>query len=147
MPLLSDAKTCYVGTTPIKKIYAGSRLVWGALNLRMVICAIPGNSSGTITRLCAEFTELEDCDDCATLRSTYEYRFYALSGWTAWQGFSGWRTNTDIPMCYIALGQADDTRFQDGFFELRTNGNVEQVKIDLANTPHIGTISPDYLYC
>ena len=28
MPLLSDAKTCYVGTTPITKIMAGSVQVW-----------------------------------------------------------------------------------------------------------------------
>ena len=28
MPLLNDAKTCYVGTTPISKIYAGTQQVW-----------------------------------------------------------------------------------------------------------------------
>ncbi len=28
MPLLNDAKTCYVGTQPITKIYAGTELVW-----------------------------------------------------------------------------------------------------------------------
>ena len=28
MPLLSDAKTCYVGTQPITKIYAGTQFVW-----------------------------------------------------------------------------------------------------------------------
>ena len=28
MPLLSDAKSCYVGTTPITKIMAGSVQVW-----------------------------------------------------------------------------------------------------------------------
>ena len=28
MPLLSNAKTCYVGTTPITKIYAGTQFVW-----------------------------------------------------------------------------------------------------------------------
>ena len=28
MPLLSDAKSCFVGTTPVNKIYAGSDLVW-----------------------------------------------------------------------------------------------------------------------
>lgn len=28
MPLLSDSKSCFVGTTPVNKIYAGSDLVW-----------------------------------------------------------------------------------------------------------------------
>ena len=28
MPILDDAKTCYVGTTPITNIYAGTQLVW-----------------------------------------------------------------------------------------------------------------------
>lgn len=28
MPLLSDAKSCFFGTTPVKKIYAGPDLVW-----------------------------------------------------------------------------------------------------------------------
>ena len=28
MPLLSDAKSCFIGTTPVNKIYAGPDLVW-----------------------------------------------------------------------------------------------------------------------
>ena len=141
MPLLNDAKTCFVGTTPITKIYAGSQLVWGALQLRMVNFVVPGVPG---TFLGAEFAEREGCVDCAEMKATYQYRFYALGGWIAWQQFSGWRTNTDGLMAYVSLGSSGDSRFQDGLFELRTNGKVERITIDLPSVPTVGTITPEF---
>lgn len=140
MPLLSDAKTCYVGTTPITNIYAGTQLVWGALQLRMVNFVVPGQPG---TFFGAEFAEREECVDCAEMKATYDYRWYALSGWTAWQQFSGWRTNTDGLKAYVYVGTPGDSRFQDGFFELRTNGKVERITIDLPSVPNVGTITPE----
>ena len=141
MPVLNDAKTCYVGNQPITKIYAGTQIVWGSLLLRMVKFSVPGTSG---SYLGAEFVEQEECADCAEMKTTYQSRFYALSGWSTWQQFSGWRTNTDGGKAFINLGQSDDTRFQDGLFELRTNGSVEQVTIDLLTAPNVGTIVPEF---
>ena len=78
------------------------------------------------------------------MKATYQYRFYALDSWIAWQQFSGWRTNTDGLMAYVSLGSSGDSRFQDGLFELRTNGKVERITIDLPSVPTVGTITPEF---
>ena len=139
MPLLSDAKTCYVGTQPITKIYAGTQFVWGALQLRMVafrVLGFPGN------RLGAEFLEREECVDCASLKSTYQWRLYANGGWIPWEPFSGWTTDTNGTTAYIYVGGPTDNRFDNGLFELRTNGTVERINISLTGLPDVGLISP-----
>ena len=140
MPLLNDAKTCYVGTQPITKIYAGTQMVWGSLQLRIVKFSVPGLPG---LFLGAEFVDQEECADCAEMKTTYQYRWYALSGWTSWQQFNGYRTNTNDLVAYVYIAPADDTRYQDGLFELRTNGSVEQVTIDLLTAPNVRTIVPE----
>ena len=140
MPLLDDAKTCYVGTTPITKIYAGSQLVWDALQLRLVIASISGGS-----RIVAEFAENEDCDDCASLRSVYQYRYEQAPGaWTAWQPFNGWTVGTDDADAYIFLENFpfDGDRLNNYKFQLRTNGKIDQIIMNVDNAPNIGTITP-----
>ena len=139
MPLLSDAKTCYVGTTPITKIYAGSQLVWGSLELRVVNFSVPG----VATYLGVEFTEREECIDCAAMTATYQFRYYALGVWISWQPFTGYRIDNNGFMAYIPLGAPGDSRFQDNLFELRKNGNIEQITINLTNVPNVGTITPE----
>jgi len=140
MPLLSDSKTCYVGTTPITKIYAGAQLVWGALQLRLGIASISGG-----TRIVAEFAENEDCDDCAALRSVYQWRYEQSPGvWTTWQPFTGWTVGTDDIDAYIFIMSAgpDNSRLNNMKFQLRTNGKIEQIIMDVDNAPNLGTITP-----
>ena len=140
MPLLSDAKTCYVGTQPITKIFAGTQLVWGELPLRIVTFGVKGGVTGYLG---AEFSERENCADCSALRSTYQYRWKVQNNWTAWQQFSGWTTQTTGGMAYINLNPRVDNVFDNGIFELRTNGQVEQITIVLAGLPDIGIINPE----
>jgi len=148
MPLLSDAKSCLVGQTQIKKIYAGTQLVWPkapASRLRIVNLFVPGGI-GNGNNLCAEFVEQEECANCAEMKTTYQFRYYANNGWTAWNSFTGYRTNTDGIKAYQYITQTGDQRLQDALFELRTNGIVEQIKIDLPTAPNLGTIVVE-LYC
>lgn len=144
MPLLSDSKTCYVGTTPITKIYAGTQFVWGALHLRLVIASISGLAS-----FVAEFADNEDCDDCESLRSVYQYRYEQAPGvWTAWQPFSGWTVGADDADAYIFIENfgPDNSRLNNMKFQLRTNGKVDQIIMDVDNAPNLGTITPT-LFC
>ena len=140
MPLLSDAKNCYVGTQPITKIYAGTQLVWGSSQIRMVDFRVPGRPSAVFG---AEFSEREECVDCAEMKATYQYRWFALGAWTTWQPFLGWTTNAADRMAYIYVSTAGDNRYDNGMFELRTNGTVERINISLAGLPNIGTITPE----
>ena len=69
MPLLSDAKTCYVGTTPITKIYAGSQFVWPKAPVELLDFqdpkwqVFPPNISSPNMRLCV-FSWQVDGDLC-----------------------------------------------------------------------------------
>lgn len=140
MPLLDDAKNCFVGQTQIKQIYAGTQLVWPKSFLRMVNFTVSGQPNAFFG---AEFAEREECDDCAEVKSTYQYRWYAQGGWTTWQQFSGWTTNTTERMAFIYVSIAGDNRFDNGMFELRTNGKVERITISLDGLPNIGVITPE----
>ena len=142
MPLLSDAKTCYVGTQPITKIFAGTQFVWGSSQLRLVNFSVLGQS-GLPVYLGAEFSERENCADCAAIQATCQSRFFQNGHWTLWQRFTGWITNGADRMGYLYIGNAGDTRWDNGMLELRTNGTVERINITLAGLPNIGSISPD----
>ena len=139
MPLLNDAKTCYVGTTPITKIYAGTQLVWGALELRAVNFSVPGLGA----YLGVEFAEREECVDCAAMTATYQFRYYSLGAWTPWQPFTGYRINNNGFMAYIPLGAPSDSRFQDSIFQLRKNGSIEQITLNVTSVPNVGAITPE----
>ena len=139
MPLLNDAKTCYVGTTPITNIYAGTQLVWGSLELRTVNFSVSGGG----TYLGIEFAEREECVDCAAMIATYQYRYESSGVWIPWQPFTGYRIDNNGFTAYISLGSPSDSRFQDSIFELRKNGNIEQITINLTSVPNVGTITPE----
>ena len=87
MPVLSDATTCYVGTQPITKIYAGTQRVWGALGLRILQINVGGIGGPYLS---AEFAEREDCADCASMKATYQVRWQISGIWTAWTPFTGY---------------------------------------------------------
>ena len=143
MPLLSDSKTCYVGTQPITKIYAGTQLVWGAVQLRVVI-VYPTSASGQL--IAAEFAERENCADCADMKRVYQWRYEQAPGvWIAWEPFSGWTVGTNDPNAYQFLGMypGDSGRFNNNKLQLRTNGKVQEIIMNVTNAPNLGSITPE----
>ena len=145
MPLLDDAKNCFVGQTQIKQIYAGTQLVWpkdsGSCNI------VKATFSGQ-QNYCFRFAE-PDGLSCPDMKSVYQYRTKQLNNsWTNWNDFTGWKTAEDGGMAYIYISLASDNRYENAEFELRKNGIVfEQCFMtDLINSPNLG--SPNYtLYC
>ena len=114
--------------------------MWGALQLRLGIASVSGGS-----RIVAEFAENEECDDCTSLRSVYQWRYEQSQGvWTAWQPFNGWTVGTDDADAYIFIGNfgSDNSRLNNYEFQLRTNGKIDQMIMNVDNAPNIGTITP-----
>ena len=140
MPLLNDAKTCYVGTQPITKIYAGQQLVWGKVQMRVVQVLFTGEPTRNFV---VEFSENENCADCAQMKSVYQWRYQQSGIWTSWQQFDGWRADVGGLKGYQYLSASTDTRLHNSLFELRINGTTEQITLDLLNAPNLGTIAPN----
>ena len=136
MPLLNDAKSCYVGNQPITKIYAGTQFVWGALNLRLV----EANQAGTTdSYLFVAFEELENCADCAEMQLTYQTRWGENGSWDAWVSFKGYRASG---AAYSFLGPRG--AFWEGKdYQVRINGAIETLPLNQDDAPFIGNITPD----
>lgn len=105
MPLLNDAKTCYVGTQPITKIYAGTQLVWPdqrypqISNLQLYYLTKDPDVNNGKTQTVYATWEVEDRSDCDM--SEKEARSWnivwqdptAQNGWR----YIGWRSDCWLP--------------------------------------------------
>ena len=111
MPLLNDAKTCYVGTQPITKIYAGTELVWPK-TLDYIYnndfmwpkqASLPANDSdsygGPVLPLLSGWDDdtgmCEECLDNYTVRIGIVYdkingTYPAENDWGPWEPLSGY---------------------------------------------------------
>ena len=138
MPLLDDAKNCFVGQTQIKQIYAGTQLVWpkDSGSSKIVKATFSGQQN-----YCFRFAE-PDGLPCPDMQSVYQYRIkLAGANWSNWNNFAGWTTAEDGGTAYLYLSLASDNRYENAEFEFRKNGIVvEQFTItDLINSPDFGS--------
>jgi hypothetical protein len=145
MPLLDDAKNCFVGQTQIKQIYAGTQLVWpkDSGSSKIVKATFSGQQN-----YCFRFAE-PDGFPCPDMQSVYQYRIkLAGANWSNWNIFNGWKTAEDGGTAYLYITRQTGLAFDNAEFEFRKNGIVvEQFTItDLINSPDFG--SPAFtLYC
>ena len=149
MPLLNDAKTCYVGTTPITTIMAGSVQVWPkgpeALDLRTVKYSL---SQGAYYSLGVEFQENNNCFDCFAMKATYQFRYTTttnnIQSWTGWLEFKGSRNSGIAANAYCNVGSTNYDILQGELFELRAKGIVTgPLLLDIDKAPKI-TVYPSF---
>ena len=109
MPLLSEAKTCYVGNQPITKIYAGAQLVWPkfAKAESVKIKAYQAGSGGTAYEgeWCVAYPDIYECANCEQLKASYEFQYKTTlaSNFTAWEDFGGYRSEASPYKAYCFL--------------------------------------------
>ena len=145
MPLLDDAKNCFVGQTQIKQIYAGTQKVWPKELAPSKVVKVTFSGA---KNYCFPFAE-PDGLSCLEMKSVYQYRIKPTyeSGWIQWSSFAGYKTAEDGGTAYQYIAAADDNRYHNGDFELRKNGIVvEQIIMDLMNATDVGS-PPLTLYC
>jgi len=145
MPLLDDAKNCFVGQTQIKQIYAGTQKVWPKELAPSKVVKVTFSGA---KNYCFPFAE-PDGLSCLEMKSVYQYRIKPTyeSGWIQWSSFAGYKTAEDGGKAYQYIDAADDNRYHDGYFEFRKNGIVgEQIIMDLINATDVGS-PPLTLYC
>ena len=141
MPLLSDAKTCYVGTQPIKKIYAGTQLVWPkfAKAESAKIKAFQGVSGSAAYEgeWCVAYPDIYECANCEQLKASYQFQYKTTvsSSWTPWQDFIGYRSESEpyTAYCFITP-DINDSRWdacQVRIRDKKTGKTVEAV-LDIA---------------
>ena len=142
MPLLNDAKTCYVGTQPITKIMAGAVKVWpnaGVENLQLInLTVIPPGS--TIDYIHIVFESTFHAQNCAAAASEFQVRWKKTTDpdFNSWQPFNGLTEGTDLSAgakwkYYQPAAATIDTDYQGARFEIRGNGgSTESITIDLS---------------
>ena len=99
MPLLSDATKLFVGTTPITKVYAGTKSVWPVLNPEVEQYA-SGAAWGPDRLYWLAVLQTDIPADCAIANSQYSYRTKGAAigdNWSTWyswaqQSYIQWST-------------------------------------------------------
>ena len=150
MPLLSNAKACYVGTTPITKIMAGSVEVWPKgppppfRNLRMYFKA-PSNPSIDISQGFFIAWEVPVRPSNCSLATAYEFRYtnmdqsYPDDTWQSWLFFGYWNCFSWMPM----TGEFDNNLVT----FLDKGGRKEYVKVQIRHTQDgVVTTSEEYQF-
>ncbi len=141
MPLLDDAKNCFVGQTQIKQIYAGTQLVWGGIanlsQINFTYSVLGGNKSSCFVAF-KDIYKSGSCDSVAQRyqkRSKYPFNDY-WQGWTpitsCFLGGSsgGW-------MVYAATVSYADASYDGSLIEIKdmSLNKSEQITIYTLGTP------------